>query len=420
MTVLDAVVVIAGALVFIPRIGTGIHLLIASLLLFAYAGVGFFWPQGLDERLLHRLKVVLLLGIIASTIGYRTYDMIDKRHLTKPPHIHHVHDHPLQMEASVAFLLNGQNPYSADFRKTEMAYWMGGNPALNHVIALPVTFLKSVPFSVAWHKLYGWYDDRISHIFLFVLMIAALYALPRNPTLKLLAVAVAVFNPLFAPFFTEGRSDIVFLSFLLTSLALLRRGWQEAALLFMALALGSKHTAFFIMPFLLVYLWRKGAFTEKQQHIFILPLMLMAVVFVPFMLWDFHAFVADVYRYPAGTINTSYPINGFGLSRILVTLKIIANRSADFPVGLFSIPLIPLLAVLIKRVWRTPTIGNMLMSYAMFLWPFWFLSRFFHDNYMGVVITIIALAVVMLYDERVYHRPPAASRWKFWRKWEKT
>ncbi len=418
ISVLDAVVVIAGGLAFFVRVAdSGISLLVSSLLLFAYAGVTFFWPW--SERVAHGLKTALLACLLVSTVGYQTIHAINKRHASPPPQTRFVHDHPLQIEASVDVLLKGENPYTADFRKTPMVNWWSGNPALTHVIALPVTFLKSVPFSMAWHALFGWYDDRISHLCLLALLLCALYALPRHPMLKLVSVAAVAFNPLFTNYFIEGRSDVIFLSFLISSLAMLRRGWTEVALLFLALALGSKHTAWFILPFLAVYLWRKGVFRPERQHVLVLPLFLLAAIFVPFLLWDYGAFIEDIIAYPAGTIATSYPINGYGLSRILVTLHVLPNTRAAFPIGLFAVVLVPLLALLLRHMWHKFTLGNMLLCYVAFLWPFWFVSRFFNENYMGVVAIVMTLAAIMLHDEKLNSTAGRAPRWKFWRRWEK-
>ena len=67
-------------------------------------------------------------------------------------------------------------------------------------------------------------------------------------------------------------------------------------------------------------------------------------------------------------------------------------------------------------IWHKPSVGRMIICYTLLLWPFWFLSRFFNDNYMGVVIALFALGTVMLYDENMQPEPKHRIRWKFWRK----
>lgn len=396
---LDTVVVIMGTLWFFTRMPVvGAAQLVTMLYALAYAAIGFFWTG--KPAMAHKLKVLLLAGLIASTIGFRTAELIHLRHLSGNV-VAYVHDHPLQNEGSTAFLLQGKNPYTQDFRSTELVNWSKGNPALDHVIALPVTFFKSIPFHLAWHAMFGWYDDRVSHLALLILMVVALYCIPRTPDMKLLAMSLA-FAPLFAQFFPEGRSDVIFLSFMLASFAFLRREKTTWGLVFMALAFGSKHTAILIAPFLAVYLWKKGAFAAKRRRAFIAPLALLAAIFVPFLLWDFTAFMIDTYHYPAGTLPTSYPVNGFSLQRILYMLGIDFPYRSPAPTVIGMAVVTPLLVLLVRHVLRKPTLGNVLLSYGSFIWVFWFFSRFFHDNYMGVVMVILGLAAILLHEEKAH------------------
>jgi len=398
--VLDTAVVIAGVLMFLPSMGIpGAMQLVIWLLVFAYAAVGFFHVVPAKKE--HAIKLALLCALLCCTLGYRTVQQIGARLEGKQPIYSVIHDHPLQNEAATAMLLYGRNPYRADFRSTQLALWMGpGNPSITHVIALPVTIYKSVPFLVFWQWAFGWYDDRISHLVLLTLFCLGLYALPNKKELKLALLAAAVLHPLFAPFFIEGRSDIVFLSFLVLSFAQLRLGKTEESLMLLVLAVGSKHTAVLAVPFFLLYLLRHGWFGRNRRHVFLLPAVLLLLIFVPFLLWDAPAFMEDVLSYPAGTIPTSYPINGYGLSRILVTLRVVRNIGAPFPLAPFAIVLLPLLGALLYRLWRKPTIGNLVASYVAFLCPFWFFSRFFNNNYLGVVVTLAMIAAVLLHEER--------------------
>lgn len=398
--VLDTAVVIAGVLLFLPSMGVpGLAHLVAWLLLFAYAAIGFF--PVLPAAKVHGVKLLLLCALLCCTVGYRTVSLIGLRLEGKQAIFSVVHDHPLQNEASVAMLLDGRNPYREDFRTTQLVQWMGpGNPSITHVIALPVTLYKSVPFFVFWHWAFGWYDDRISHLVLFGLLCAGLYALPKTKELKLTLVAAAAFHPLFAPFFAEGRSDVIFLAFLVLALTQLQRGHAEESLLLLALSMGSKHTAVFAAPFFLLYLWRHGWFAASKRHFVIAPGVLLLLIFLPFILWDALAFFQDVVAYPAGTLSTSYPINGYGLSRILVALGVVPHLRSAFPLAPFLVLLLPLLGALLYHLWRKPTLGNLVACYVAILCPFWFVSRFFNNNYLGVVITLVIIAAVLLHEER--------------------
>lgn len=396
---LDTAVVVAGVMAFFTTMGQpGYTQLVASVLLFAYAWLGLFGMK--RKNATHYSKLILLCCLIACTVGARTVERIAQRRSGDLPLAQVIHDHPLQNESAVRMLLNGKNPYSQDFGQTELASWRNwDNPAMQHVVALPVTFYKSIPFALVWREWFGWYDDRISHLALLALFVGALYHLPHTREYKLTAVAAGVFNPLFANFFTMGRSDVIFLSFLLTSLVFLRQRRHALALSMLALAVGSKHTAFFIVPFFVLYVWRSGVL-RKKPGILIPPAALLALIFLPFLVWDLHAFLEDTASYIIGTIPTAYPINGYGLSRMLVTVGALPNRQAAYPIGLALLALVPIAFALLRHIWRHPTVGNVLLCYVSFLWPLWFLSRFFHDNYMGVVVTLVCLTAILLQEER--------------------
>jgi len=332
-----------------------------------------------------------------STIVLATWQEIGLRRQTEP--YQHVHDNTMQMEGAVSFLLQGNNPYAMSYRGTPMEQWWHENPALDHVIALPFAFLKSVPVYLLWNNLFHWYDDRLSQLMLLGVAIGSLFVLYKKPTFKLLAVTVFVFNPLFAKFVIEGRSDIVFLSFLLASLACLRRQHIQASLLLLTLAVTSKHTAWFIVPFFVTYLAAQEYFTRHAIRKLAPSLLLATIIVLPFALWDWHSFIDDIYSYPAGTILTSYPINGYSLSMALVTMKILPNPGVYFPAPLLQIFLVPLLGWLVYDLYHRPSMGRMMLYFGALLWPFWFLSRFLNDNYLGVLIAIFALGLLLLYDE---------------------
>ena len=392
---IDAVLLLTGFFLYLVRTGNGTEQLIASLLLFVYMGISIAARPARPR--VHRVKCVLLLIIILLTVYHQNVESISQRHARKPGFF--VHDHSLQMEEAVSFLVHGQNPYAMDYRGTPMEPFWRENPALDHVIALPFTFLKSVPFFLLWQGLFGWYDDRISQLPLFWIGIGALYFLFRDPDRKLAAVTLFVFNPLFSMFFEVGRSDVVFLSMLFASLATLRRGHTQAALLFLVLSATSKHMAWFMVPFFLTYLYATGYLKTHPIKKLAPSALLACAIVLPFVLWDWHAFVDDIYGFPAGTLPSSYPIAGLGLSMALVDLKIISNIHDPFPSALLQLLLLPLLAVLIVDLKRRPGMGRMVLYYGAFLWPILFLSRFLYDNYLGVVITVFGLALLLMHEE---------------------
>lgn len=393
---IDVLLLVAGVFDFWVSLkpSFGAAPLVVSVLLFAYAAVSFVYGSRAGRPLL--AKSLLLAGIILGTVVYTTVDQMRLRQETAP-HLH-VHDHAMQIEETLVALLDGRNPYAVDYYGTNLELWWPDNPALTHVIALPTTFLKSVPLYLATTAAFGWYDERLAQLALLAAALGGLWCLFRQPELRLISVIAFVFNPLFAGFFVAGRGDIVFLSFFLLALVCLQRERWRAAFLFFALAVTSKHTAWFAAPFFLTYTLARGGLARPWRTLAPAAVLAVAIV-LPFVLWDWQAFFADIYSYPAGTIPTSYPVKGYGFSMILHTMGYFPDVTAYFPSSLLQLALVPLLVWLVRDLYRRPSLGRLVLSYALLLWPFWFLSRFLNDNYLGVIVTLLTLGILLLHDE---------------------
>jgi hypothetical protein len=351
------------------------------------------------KPLYHYIQMSLCLFVIALTVLHGLDWQIRQRLRTSPAS--YVHDHTLQMEGAVQALVSGRNPYDISYRGTPMETWWKGNPALNHVIALPFTFLKSVPVYVAWQGLFGWYDDRLSHLPFFLLLLVALYFLPKSPELRITGLLVFVFNPLFFPFFIDGRSDIIFVSLLFASLAAARYEFWTLSLCCTALAVCSKHTAWFFVPFFAMYLASLPNLPKHFRRRLVWPALIIGGLILPFLLWNPAAFIDDIWAFPAGTTASSFPIAGFSLQKVFVDMGLLQHVGVYFPSWVLQLILLPWLIVLLMQVRRRPTVANVLLGYAFFLWPFLFFSRFFHDNYMGVIIGVLAVGVLLHYEDHL-------------------
>ena len=116
---------------------------------------------------------------------------------------------------------------------------------------------------------------------------------------------------------------------------------------------------------------------------------LLAVTFVPFLVNDFAAFYDDVVRYNAGGAAWTYPISGMGFSALLLWLGIIEYRQADFPFAAIEIAVaVPVALWWFRRIWRDPTIANLLTGYAITLLAFLFFGRYFQGNYLGYILAV--------------------------------
>jgi hypothetical protein len=417
------------------------------VIFFAFCLVYFLLDQkinGVEDELklkkLYRWKKFLLFAIIGFVLAVTLFMHIAWR--ANDPSLS-VHDNIQQMEPAIEFLLQGKNPYVENYFNTELAksaYIMTTqgkvflNPALYHIIKLPFHILASVPVHIFAKAIFNFYDERMTYIILFVLSLFALFELPREKRDKFSLVAFYVFNPLFLSFFVSGRDDVFVLSWLIFTFYFLKKDKILLSSLMLALACASKHSAWFLVPFYYAYLYvRSGAgkFSSAElsaswrikqparlndinrsggsscenspspslvrwyfvlKKTWLLPVVFLAIM-LPFILWNPLAFYQDTYAYPAGTLTTSYPINGYGVSVLFYKMGLVKNLTDYLPIWVIQIPISLLLFYLfIKKQIKENNLARMIGSYAILILVYWLFSRFFHDNYVGFVSQLLIIA----------------------------
>ena len=307
----------------------------------------------------------------------------------------YIHDGALMVEWAARKLLSGQNPYVADYLDTPLVNWpMVNNPALYHLTYFPSLFLITVPFVWVFDHFGISWDERYLYLPAFIATLAILPLLVKRPEHRLALVALVALNPQLFPFVVEGRNDFFVLAFLFAGIALLQREHRSLGSLAIAAAAAAKLHALFFLPFLAVWLvaTRKPK-TIRDAIVALRPLLpasvLLAVTFVPFLVNDFAAFYDDVVRYNAGGAAWTYPISGMGFSALLLWLGIIEYRQADFPFAAIEIAVaVPVALWWFRRIWRDPTIANLLTGYAITLLAFLFFGRYFQGNYLGYILAV--------------------------------
>jgi len=350
-----------------------------------------------------RVKLVALWLAIIAFVIIPTGLAILYRHKTFP--YLYIHDGAIQTEEAIKFLLAGKNPYVENFAATSVAQWpfhepgVDVNPAVYHLIYLPLIFLVSLPLYLFSQWTLGWYDQRLVYLLMFVVMLPMLLQLGRTPRDKLAAVMVVALNPLFVPFFIEGRNDIVVLFWLVGAMLLLQQrriGWAG---MFIACAAASKQTAWFLLPFFVLYVldpatrknWRE---LITRARTLLTAILLFALVIMPFLVWDAAAFVDDIINYQSGISPsaTNYPIKALGLGSLVLGFHWVENSTATFPFAIFQIVVGGLILMgLLVRQWRNNTISQMAMNYAILFFVFAFFSRTFNDNHLGFALTWLVL-----------------------------
>jgi hypothetical protein len=351
------------------------------------------------DRWLH-LGLILAVFVIVPTIA-----SIVLRETGKP--YTYIHDGALMIEEAARKLLSGHNPYATDYVDTPLYYWpMVNNPALYHLTYFPFLFLVTIPFTWAFDHIGIFWDQRYLYLPAFVATLALLPLLVRRTEHRLALVALVGLNPQLFPFVVEGRNDFFVLFFLFAGVALLQRERRTWGSLAIAAAAAAKLHALFLLPFLAVYLiaTRKPK-TPGQAMRALAPtipaLAFLAITFVPFLVNDWNAFYDDVVRYNAGGAAWTYPISGMGFSALLLRLGVIGYPQADFPFAAIEIAVAtPIALYTLYRLWRMPTVANMLAGYALTLLAFLFFGRYFQGNYLGYILAVASPVPFLIREAR--------------------
>lgn len=364
---------------------------------------------GRGEALRHRLKVALIVLIVVFTVFLPSLKLVALRQQTGPASYSH-DGGVIQTEATIDYLLTGKNPYVEDYLNTPMAEW-GINEfrtALYHYPYLPWTFLFSAPFRLLSDALFGWYDQRFVYLLLFALTLALLPRLARTRERALLLLMVIGLNPIMGSDLIYGQNDSFILAWIVLSLWLWERGrdsriprpWQIASAAVFGLACASKPTAWFLAPFYL--LWIVGneprSFGEWLRRAVRLgwPALAAALLVVgPYFVWNPAALVDDVWKWSTGAPPTGYQIWGWGASNLTLAAGWVQSRFAQWPFWVPELLIgVPLMAALLVRQWRDNGLGRALWNYALFLFAFFFVSRFLNENYLGYILAFAALGAL--------------------------
>lgn len=359
-----------------------------------------------------RIKLGLVCGIIGLLVFGKTALLIGLRHQSVPWSYSH-DGGVIQTEAVIDYFLAGKNPYVEDYTQTAMAQW-GINEyrtALYHYPYLPWTFVFSAPFYLLSRLTLGWYDQRLVYLPLFALTLGLVQALIPDRRGKLAALMLVGLNPIMAEDVIFGVSDPFVLFWIVLAVWLiLRAGAGSTSALpasgALGLACAAKPTAWFLVPFWLIYLLRDcwgsnlipplkawpGLAMITLKRGWTLPVAALALI-GPWFAWNPDAMIDDVWRWSAGQGETGYQIWGWGASNFVLALGWVSERFAYWP---FIIPQaiigLPLLIWLIRRQIRHNTIAVMLYGYVIFLFIFFFLSRFMQSNYLGFLGALLVPA----------------------------
>jgi uncharacterized membrane protein len=188
-----------------------------------------------------------------------------------------------------------------------------------------------------------------------------------------------------------GDNDLPMVAMLLAALlaADRRRPLLTGALLGLAVAV--KQDAAVAVPVICLWALHRGVSTRRLTAAAGTGLLVLAAVVLPFVALKPSAFFQDTVLFVAGGGTAAYPINGFGLSAILLHAGLIHGQRDAFPFA-------PLEAAAALLVWlaawawlrRRPSLPAVLtfigFAFALVL----FSSRYFHDSHLVLAAELAA------------------------------
>jgi hypothetical protein len=323
----------------------------------------------------------------------------------------------LQTEAAIQFFLKGVSPYSANYSDTEMKTGVDSNPRLWKKLGFeenpahyyysypPLTFLFSIPFYLLSEWLFGWYDQRIIYIFAFTVMGFVSYRFPKSPQHKLPFMTLLLLNPISYHEFISGTNDVLCLALIISSLLCLYRNRYLTSALVLGLACGSKQFAWVLVPFYLLYLFALTPYDKLQERIkglfrYSWPLFItLFCLFAPFLVWDFQGCF-----YSLITANAAvYPFRevSLGFTNFLILFGWIENHRDIFPNFIFYIAIVfPLSCLGVWRIVSQKVLSSMVTWYVVTLLAFLYFSRHFAPNYFALLFSLMAIALLVAYEER--------------------
>jgi hypothetical protein len=336
-----------------------------------------------------KIKTILVWVIIVFTIGSALLSSLVWRHKTAPEF--GVHDIILQQESAIRFFLDGVNPYKTDYFGTPIEKWHYSdtevNPALYHFVMPPFYLFFSLPFYVVSNMFLGYFDGRMPLIFAFFGTLGLL-TIWVKPSERPLALTLFAFNPGTIDYFIEGRSDFFMHFFLIASLFLLYKKKVLFSSIFLALAFVVKQSVWPFFPLYFFYIYKKHK--EKLVKSISVFGFTFLITILPFLLWDWRSLLNSTVFYLTSSGPENYPISGYGFGMLMKQFGVVKDVHDYFPFTIYQIVIgLPILLLLCYWLNKKMTIRNLLFSYSIFLFVFWYFSRYLNNSHVGYISSLL-------------------------------
>lgn len=239
-----------------------------------------------------RARVGLALLVLAGAGLVPMAYQVGRRAATDPSR--HAQSHTIISEEAAGKLLDGDNPYAADYRDGPLASWDLG--VATHFPYMPAMTLFGLPRALDGRNPAA--DARVFFAAAGLGVFGAAAMLWKTTgDRRLLALQVLAILPTGAIFLSGGAHELPPLALMFLSLILLGRGRVIGAGLALGSAAAIKQTAWLLVPFLVAAAYRqKGRAAAMKMAVWFS--MVLIPVTLPFVLLDLGAFIEDTMRFP--------------------------------------------------------------------------------------------------------------------------
>ena len=344
-----------------------------------------------------QLKAFAAAAVVGVLYALPVVGGIIRWHLVASPRAL-IGDGAYQTQLAGDFVLNRTDPYGADYGRAGLAAAPWGesfpSPALHHLVTWPGQFLFPLPLQTVSKLAFGWWDERV-----FLLLAAAavwflLGALFPGTPGRLAAVALFLV-PGHSLLAVLGDNDLPVVALLLAALlaAQGRRFFLMGLLLGCAIA--TKQHALLAVPLIVVWAGVRGADARTIARAAVVGSATVAAFLLPFVLWDASAFIRDTVVFVVGSGADAYPINGFGLSAMLLSAGVIHGPRDAFPFALLEVAVAcAVWAAGWRWLRRGVPLSDVLVLLGLVFTSVLFVSRYFHDTHLllGVELILAGLA----------------------------
>jgi hypothetical protein len=178
-------------------------------------------------------------------------------------------------------------PSATDFRSVlDTDLKAGSAPEFESKVSYPaLSFLTLVPF--IWLNIF---NVLAFYLLCYAVLVAIAWKFARSE-LRPWIILFSLANVSMLISVSSGNLDIFNILLVAVAWLLRERGWWSA--IFLGLALSSKQISWFFVPFYAIMIWRQYNIKESARRLTIAGIVAL-LINLPFILWNFHAWVAGV------------------------------------------------------------------------------------------------------------------------------